>query len=508
MLKLIDDFLNKITMYRLVLYYLIGLLIVALAYSALGILPYSPLGLLYSVLIICVISWGTNTLFAKVFETPTNTESVWITALILALIITPLKSLGDTQYFIFIGWAAVLAMASKYILAINRKHIFNPAAFAVALTALMINQSASWWVGTAAMLPFVLLGGVLMVRKIQRWDLVLSFFVFALAAILYTSGTHGNIAGSLWRIIASTPLLFFAFVMLTEPLTTPPTGPRRILYGAVTGFLFAPAMNFLGIYSTPELALLAGNFFSYLISPKVKYLLKLKAKTQTGTDTADFIFTSDREAKFTPGQYLEWTLGHNKVDNRGNRRYFTLASSPTEKDVRLGVKFYPEASSFKRALIKMKPGDSIIASQLSGDFVLPGNKKKKLAFIAGGIGITPFRSMIKYLIDKNEKRDIVQFYSNKTAGEINYADVFNAAYDKLGIKTVYTLTDINQIPEDWNGYQGKLNPDIIVREVPDYKERMFFISGPRTMVEAFDKILRGLGIPERQIKIDFFPGFA
>src|ERR1039458_3314614 len=160
MLSMIDNFLNKTTMYRLVLYYLLGLLLAALALSLIGILPYSPVGLLYSVFFITLLCWIVNMVSAWIFKVPTNVESVYITALILALIMTPIKTL-DIAYFGFIAWAAVWSETSKYILAINRKHIFNPAAFAVALTAITINQSASWWVGTLWMLPFVIAGGIL-----------------------------------------------------------------------------------------------------------------------------------------------------------------------------------------------------------------------------------------------------------------------------------------------------------------------------------------------------------
>jgi ferredoxin-NADP reductase/Na+-translocating ferredoxin:NAD+ oxidoreductase RnfD subunit len=508
MLNIVDDILNRITMYRLALYYLIGLLLVAFVLSLSGVLSYSPAGLVGTVVILCALCWGANTVFARVFKVPVNAESFWITALILALIITPIKSWGDTHYIIFIGWAAILAMASKYILAINKKHIFNPAAFAVALTAFTLNQSASWWVGTSVMLPFVIIGGLLLVRKLQRWDLVLSFMLFAAATILLLSPGQGGIVHIVWRIFASTPLVFFAFVMLTEPLTTPPTRVRRTWYGALTGLLFAPAVHIGSIYSTPELALLIGNVFSYVISPKVKYLLTLKDRIRTGRDTADFVFAPDQSAKFWPGQYLEWTLGHSKSDTRGNRRYFTIASSPTEPGIRLGVKFYPQPSSFKRALLAMKAGDTIIASQLAGEFVLPQDKNKKLVFIAGGIGITPFRSMIKYLIDARQRRDIVLLYSNKTVDEINYQSVFDTAEQNLGIKTVYTLTNQQAVPADWRGHTGILNADIIVHEVPDYQQRMFYISGPRGMVTAFEQTLKGMGIPRSQIKIDFFPGFV
>lgn len=509
MLNFVDNLLNKITMYRLLFYYLIFLIAAAFGLSLFGLVKFGPVELLYSTLIILVMCWVTNNIFAWIFKTQANVESVWITAMILVLIISPPSAVWDSHYLLFIGWAAVWSQASKYILAIKRKHIFNPAAFAVALTSLTIAQSASWWVGTAVMLPFVLVGGWLIVKKIQRWDLAGTFFVVAAASAFFSAHAGVNLYDVLYRLVANTALLFFGFVMLTEPMSTPPTRVWRVVYGAMVGFLFA-AQNFhIGsFYFTPELALLAGNIFVYAVSPKQKYLLKLKQKVRTGIDTMDFVFELDKLQKFRPGQYLEWTLAHQKPDNRGNRRYFTIASSPTEPEFRLGVKFYPQASSFKRALIKLKPGDEIMAAQLAGDFTLPHDKSRKLAFIAGGIGITPFRSMIKYLLDQNQQREVVLFYSSKAANEINYQEVFSEAESRLGIKTVYTLTDETKIPDGWGGHRGKLTTQTIADEMPDYKQRTFYLSGPRGMVTAFEQSLKDLGIPRRQIKIDYFPGFA
>src|SRR5205807_8109627 len=119
--------------------------------------------------------------FARTWGVPANAESVYITALILALIITPLTRVGDVWFLL---WAGIWAMASKYILAIHKQHIFNPVAFAVALTALTLNQTASWWVGAEPLLPFVLAGSLLIVRKTRRWDSVLAFSGVALCATL------------------------------------------------------------------------------------------------------------------------------------------------------------------------------------------------------------------------------------------------------------------------------------------------------------------------------------
>jgi ferredoxin-NADP reductase len=510
MIHLIDNVLNRITMYRFVLYYLISLVVAAAALSLFGLLPFQPIDLLASTAVLVLVCWIANTLFAKVFRVPPNTESLYITAFILALIITPRSfSRHFAGGFALLVWAGVWAMASKYVLAIRRKHLFNPAAVAVVLTALTLNQAASWWVGTLPMMPFVLAGGLLVARKIARFDLILSFVGAACAVTLGATLAKGTgVLPATGQLFADTPILFFAFVMLTEPLTTPPVRTRRIMYGAVAGCLFASPLHFGQVFATPELALLAGNVLSYLMSPKARYLLRLKARTQLAPDTYDFRFTGDRRLRFRPGQYLEWTLAHSRPDNRGNRRYFTIASSADEREVRIGVKFYPAASSFKRTLLAMRPGNAIVASQLAGEFVLPANRREKLVFMAGGIGITPFRSMIRHLLDHREERPITVLYSNRTAQEIVYADVLEEARERLGIETVYTLTDASSVPPDWQGGTGRVDAEMIAKAVPDYRERTFYLSGPRSLVVGFEEVLRTIGIPKKRIKTDFFPGFA
>lgn len=504
-LKFIDTVTDDITMYRLVLYYVAMLWGVALFFSVVSILPLSPLALIASAGVLVVVTLVTNELFAVVFGAPSNRESVLITAGILALIISPTVSLSGIAFLI---WAAVWAMAAKYILAINKKHIFNPAAFAVALTALTINQSASWWVANAALLPFVIMGGVAMVRKIHRADLVLSFLAVAVAAAVGGSIAAGSsVLVTLKQITIYSPLAFFAFVMLTEPMTTPPRRAGRIAYGALTGFLFAPFVHLGSLYSTPELALLVSNIFSYLISPKRKLVLRLKEAFEVTPDIADFVFVPDQKFSFRPGQYLEWTLGHRSQDNRGMRRFFTIASSPTEPELRLGVKFYDKSSSYKQAMLKMKPGDTIVAGQLAGDFTLPKDKKQKLVFIAGGIGVTPFRSMIKYLSDNSERRDIVLLYANKSVRDIAYADIFETVAARVNLRTVYTVSEAP--PRQECGVINRRIDGALIRElVPDWFERGFYISGSQAMVISCREALLDMGVSARRIRTDYFPGLA
>jgi ferredoxin-NADP reductase len=506
MMAKIDYILDRTTMYRLVLYVLLGLLGVAAILAYFKLLAFSPLDLLVSTVFLVVISWAANTILAQIFEVPANIESTYITALILALIIDPAKTGGDFQ---FLGWAAIIAIASKYILALYKKHFFNPAAIAVVITSFALNESASWWVGTAGMLPFVLLGGLLIARKLRQEDMVWIFCGTALVGVCLITLMEGrSVFTALSQLLIQSPLFFFAFIMLTEPLTAPPIKMLRRLYAVLTGIFFIPQLHIGQIYFAPEQALVIGNIFSYAVSPKRKFVLRLRRKTKMAPDIIDFVFKPSSKLAFTPGQYMEFTLAHPHTDSRGNRRYFTLASSPTESEMHVGVRFYEQSSSFKKAMNSMDGKTNIVAAQIAGDFTLPTDPQQKLVFIAGGIGITPFRSMLKYLLDTQQRRDIVLFYANKTANEIVYKDVLNAAHTKLGVKTFYTLTDTSTVPRNWPGLVGRINEQAIRQAIPDYQERTYYLSGTPNMVNAYEQVLKNLDVRRDQIKKDFFPGLV
>jgi ferredoxin-NADP reductase len=436
---------------------------------------------------------------------PVNSESFLITALIIALIMPPV---ARTDLFGMAGLvlASAIAIASKFVLAIGRKHVFNPVAIGVAASALLLDQPATWWVGgNLWLLPFVLIGGLLVVRKLQRFDMVGAYVLANLATTMAT--TSPDLLGeALSQTFLYSPLLFAGFAMLTEPLTAPQTAGARVAYGAMVGALCCPNLHIGELYFTPEIALIAGNVFAYAVGPKGRFKLTLMRVEKITSSCFEFVFRPDRKVDFSAGQYLDWTLAVPKRDDRGNRRAFTIASSPGESEVRLGVKFYPSPSAFKRALLAMRPGDVVYASQLAGDFTLPNDKNAKLAFIAGGIGVTPFRSMVQDLIDRQDKRSVVVLYGNQKTDEIAYADLFDRAARELGIKTVYAVADDPAKRPDM--HDGLIDAALIKREVPDYKERTFYISGPRTMVLHFRGALRELGVGRSRIKEDFFPGFA
>ena len=506
MIKSIDFLLDRVTMYRLVLYVLIAQLGIATILAYVHLLPFSPLSLLFSTALLVVICWAMNTVFSFVFEIPVNLESALITALILALILDPAQTPGDG---LLLGWVAILAMASKYILAWRKKHLFNPAAIAVVITSFTIGETASWWIGTASMLPVVFIGGWLIARKLRQEEMLLLFCATALLGVTLFALFQGkSLVSELTQLLVQSPLFFLASIMLTEPLTAPPTRNLRRIYALLTGGLVLPMLHLGPIYATPELALVIGNIFSYLVSPKQRVQLKLSKKLKVAPDIVDFVFTPSQPLNFTPGQYMEFTLAHNHPDSRGNRRYFTLASSPTEEMVHLGVRFYEKSSTFKQAMYWMNNKTIFAGAQIAGDFTLPADPTRKLVFIAGGVGITPFRSMIKYLLDTQERRDIILLYVNKTAREIIYRDVLDAAYTHLGLKTFYTLTDTKMLPRNWPGFVGRIDEQMIRMAIPKYEERTYYLSGPPDMVRAYEEVLKAMQIKKSQIKKDFFPGLV
>ncbi len=171
----------------------------------------------------------------------------------------------------------------------------------------------------------------------------------------------------------------------------------------------------------------------------------------------------------------------------------------------MGIRMDMEhGSSFKKALFNLKAEESVVASDLAGDFVMPRDKTAKLTFIAGGIGVTPFRSMIHFVKDSGEKRDIVLLYSCATPLDFAYRDEFENLKQGINLKTVYVAT---QGDANWTGKTGYITEQMIQQEVGDYLNRDFYISGPEAMVENYEKLLAGLSVDKNKIHTDYFPGY-
>jgi ferredoxin-NADP reductase len=511
MMRLIDRILDRFTMYRLTLYYLIALVALGLVLSVFGIVPGGPIAVIGTTAILLGACLLTNLVFARLLRVHANPESTLITALILALILGPVSPFTDPRRALVIAAAGAAGIASKYLLAIRRQHLFNPAAVGAAVSGLAFGTFATWWAGNTALLPLVLIGGFLLLRKVSRIRMVgvfLAGFVVFLVAMGVAQGADAAMAlQSILFVLGQSSVFFFAVVMLTEPATSPKRFSLQVLYALVAALLYQPQLTILGQNLTPEEALLAANLLSFIVSPSRKLRLRLKERIPAGNGIMSFTFDRPPRFRHRPGQYMEWTLPIAHSDARGDRRHFSIASSPTEQVITIAARFPSVPSRYKQVLSALPVGAEIVASELGGDFTLPEDPGRPLAFFAGGIGITPFRSMLKYCIDKGQKRDIVLVYSSSTEDEIVFQDVLNEAR-RNGVKIVHTLTDPARVPPDWSGRCGYVDATLIRQEVSRIEERLSFISGSAGFVNAVKTSLRDLKVPRRHVRTDYFPGYS
>lgn len=484
----ISAYLNNTVMYRLMRHVLGAVAVVAISFGFLGWVPFSGLDLLLTLIVLIAVCWGANWLLAKVFSAPVNPDSAVITALILFFLVFP-----SSAALLITGLVGLLAMSSKYILTWRKRHIFNPAA-AGAVIAGLFGVPIFWWVATPILFPFVLLAGLMIVQKTQRHLLVMVFVVCAALSVVFIGTSNdGQLLPLLRQAFLSWPIIFFATVMLTEPMTMPAKRHYQLLEALVLGGLFAVPFHVGPLYASPELILLIGNLFSFAVSHKATVRLTLVERNEPSPGVLDLGFTAERPLHFEPGQYVEWTLPHDHVDARGARRTFTVASAPGERLVRIGVRLAKEkGSSFKRALAALPIGGALFASNVGGEFTLPKDAQQKLVFIAGGIGITPFRSFVQTMIDQKTTRDAILFYCAASESDFVYQPIFKQAAAH-GL-TAHYLTD-------------RLSEEIIRKQVPDFADRVFYLSGPPKMVDSYKKLLRTLRVSRRQIRTDYFPGY-
>ena len=180
---------------------------------------------------------------------------------------------------------------------------------------------------------------------------------------------------------------------------------------------------------------------------------------------------------------------------------FSLASSPTE-DVLAFATVIREGSDLKLEMDQKKPGDDFILSGPYGEFVYE-EREKKIGLIAGGIGITPFIGILRYLTDKGLDTDATLVYSNKSLRTTAFRDELAAlSQENKYIKVVYTMTD----DPSYEGSRGRIDRKLIREHVPDVKERSWYVAGPHVLVQNMNRMLRN-ELQVRSTKLEVFTGY-
>jgi ferredoxin-NADP reductase len=226
-------------------------------------------------------------------------------------------------------------------------------------------------------------------------------------------------------------------------------------------------------------------------------------KEKASNDAWRFYFEKPPKFEYDAGQYVKVKLKIKKPDSRGVTRYFTLSSSPTEPFLLITTRIIK--STFKLTLGKIKKGKEVRFRGPWGDFTLQKDDRP-VVFIAGGIGITPFRSMIKFVHDTKLKKKITLLVSYKTPEEILYKDEFEKIQSK--IKNIKVVTTITQ-PEGtgWKGEAGRIDEGKIKKHIANFKDNLYYIAGPDPLVDAMEKLLLGMKIKKQSILKDGFPGY-
>lgn len=491
-LVLLDKLLNRVTMYRLLVYSLSGFLAVAATLAAFGLVGVSAAGIVVSVAVLAIACYATNWLLARVFHASANSESWLITALILACILPPASSPARAA---LLALAATIAMASKYVLVRRGSHLFNPAALAALVVGLAGILPATWWIATPWLTPFSIWLALVILRKTRNFTMFGAFAGLSVLVLLILGAIQAVPLGETLRnAVLSWPILFLGGVMLTEPGTLPPSRYFRVLYALVVASIFASQLHIGALSATPQLALVVGNLFVAVVAPASGSMVRLRRITKLSPFYYELAFDKPepRLLRFEPGQYLEWTLPHAKADDRGNRRTFSIASAPAEDELRIAIKRADKGSSFKRALLALRPGQRVRVAHVAGNFTLPDDSERPLVFIAGGIGITPFRSMVQQIVSAGQKRDITLIYMASRKQDFVYKDVLKAA-EATGLRTHYVV--------------GQASAQAIRAAAPHLARSRIYISGPDAMVTMYHQQLRQLGMSPASIVTDHFSGY-
>lgn len=206
-------------------------------------------------------------------------------------------------------------------------------------------------------------------------------------------------------------------------------------------------------------------------------------------------FKPAEEITWQAGQYMHYVLPHDHPDERGTERWFTISAAPFEKEIRITTRDSGDrASSFKKALFALPVGVTIESDGPEGDFIA-SEPMDNFVFIAGGIGITPFRSMLLDLDHKGAVIKGVLYYANRDQN-IVFKDELEALTKKHPDFMIKYVMSPAQIDEAY-----------LRTEIADLEKPIFYISGPEPMVKSLEQTMKVIGVPEEYIKLDDFPGY-
>lgn len=227
-------------------------------------------------------------------------------------------------------------------------------------------------------------------------------------------------------------------------------------------------------------------------------------KREVAKGTLLVLFSVNGYPDYRPGHYFWVELpdrGHQ--DEKGLRRHISLVTSPSEPGV-VGLATRLRDSAFKRTLAALEVGDEVEVEEPKGSFLLPDDTSAEYVFVAGGIGITVFRSMLRYIADEQQPYRVTLVYSNRDRSSAAFLDELTELERRIsGLNVILTMTE----DPSWEGETRRIDESMLRDRLGELEPRTFLVAGPPDMAKGVETVLHAAGVPAERVLTDGFSGY-
>ncbi|MGB7763320.1 MAG: FAD-dependent oxidoreductase [Bryobacteraceae bacterium] len=236
-------------------------------------------------------------------------------------------------------------------------------------------------------------------------------------------------------------------------------------------------------------------------------LSKLVGRHEVAEGTTAFRFEKPSNWVFEAGQFLDMSLlDPSETDAEGNTRAFSIASAPYEKTLMVATRMRDTA--FKRVLKTMPVGSAVKLDGPSGDLTLHHDVKRTAVFLAGGIGITPFRSIVAQAAKEKLPHRIFLFYSNRRPEDAPFLDELQALEkENSNYRLVACMTEMAKSHRSWQGESSQIRQAMLARYLTDAVSPIYYIAGPPEMVKSLHTMIHEAGVDDDSIRAEEFSGY-
>src|SRR5579864_4036551 len=241
------------------------------------------------------------------------------------------------------------------------------------------------------------------------------------------------------------------------------------------------------------------------VSPS--FMSKLKDRKEVAERTIAFRFEKPSGWTFKAGQFIDMTLlAPPETDSEGNTRGFSIASGPHEETLMVTTRMRDTA--FKRMLKIMPIGAAVKIEGPFGDLTLPNNASRAIVFLAGGIGITPFRSMLVRAAEEKLPHRIFLFYSNRRPEDAPFLEELQGLEkENPNYKLIASMTEMEKSHRPWHGQTGQITAGMLAKYLKDTVSPIYYIAGPPEMVKGLHAVVNETGVDDDDIRTEDFAGY-